>query len=97
MAKIVSITEHFAHFLNDLKDSFWGDLEARTKLSWKRLFESESERLRRLYTACDSYDRGPRPAGSYRNGYTRAGSVPVLGCGRKARSRWRGLKENLYP
>jgi len=69
MAKIVSITEHFQHFLADLKDSFWGDLEARTKLSWKRFFESESERLRDAYAVRDSYERGPRQPGQYRNGY----------------------------
>ena len=28
MTKIVSISEHFQHFLTDLKESFWGDLEA---------------------------------------------------------------------
>ncbi len=28
MAKIISIDEHFQHFLTDLKESFWGDLEA---------------------------------------------------------------------
>jgi len=35
MVKTVSISEHFEHFLNDLKESFWGDLEAKTKLAWK--------------------------------------------------------------
>ena len=32
MAKIISIDEHFQHFPTDLKESFWGDLEARTRL-----------------------------------------------------------------
>jgi hypothetical protein len=31
MAKIATITEHFQHFLVDLKESFWGDLEAKTR------------------------------------------------------------------
>jgi len=90
MAKIVSITEHFEHFLNDLKDSFWGDLEARTKLTWKRFFESESERLRRLYTACDSYERGPRQAGQYRNGYYERDFVTRFGTLRLRIARTRG-------
>jgi len=69
MAKIVSITEHFQHFLADLKESLWGHLEARTRLSWKRLLESESARLRDAYAVRDSYERGPRRPGQYRNGY----------------------------
>jgi putative transposase len=69
MTKIVSITEHFQHFLSDLKESFWGDLEGRTKLAWKHLFETESERLRDRYAVLDSYERGPRQPSQYRNGY----------------------------
>jgi len=69
MAKIVSITEHFQHFLADLKESFWGDLEGRTKLAWKPLFQAQSERLRDRYAVLDSYERGPRQPSQYRNGY----------------------------
>jgi putative transposase len=69
MTKIVSIDERFAHFLADLKESFWGDLEGRTKLAWKHLFEAESERLRDRYAVLDSYERGPRQSSQYRNGY----------------------------
>jgi putative transposase len=90
MAKIVSITEHFQHFLSDLKDSFWGDLEARTQLSWKRFFESESERLRNAYAVRDSYERGPRPAGSYRNGYYERDFVTRFGTLRLRIARTRG-------
>jgi len=90
MAKIVSITEHFEHFLNDLKDSFWGDLEARTKLTWKRFFESESERLRNAYAVRDSYERGPRRAGQYRNGYYERDFVTRFGTLRLRIARTRG-------
>jgi len=90
MAKIVSITEHFQHFLNELKDSFWGDLEARTKLSWKRFFESESERLRRLYAAHDSYERGPRQPRQYRNGYYERNFATRFGTIRLRLARARG-------
>jgi putative transposase len=69
MAKIVSISEQFQHFLSDLKESFWGDLEGRTKLAWKQFFEAESERMRGRYAVLDSYERGPRRACQYRNGY----------------------------
>jgi len=90
MAKIVSVTEHFQHFLSDLKDSFWGDLEARTQLSWKRFFESESERLRDAYAVRDSYERGPRQAGSYRNGYYERDFVTRFGTLRLRIARTRG-------
>ena len=69
MAKIVAMSEHFQHFLADLKESFWGDLEGRTKLAWKQFFEAESERMRDRYAVLDSYERGPRQASGYRNGY----------------------------
>ena len=69
MTKIVSITEHFQHFLSDLKESFWGDLEGRTKLAWKHLFEAESERLRDRYAVLDSYERGLRQPSQCRNGF----------------------------
>jgi hypothetical protein len=49
MAKITSISEHFQHFLADLKESFWGDLEGRTKLAWKHFLDGESERMRDQY------------------------------------------------
>jgi len=69
MAKIISIDERFQHFLSDLKDSFWGDLEAKTRLAWKQFLEAESERMRHLYMGYESYERGPRQAAGYRNGY----------------------------
>jgi putative transposase len=69
MAKIISIDEHFQHFLSDLKESFWGDLEQRTQRAWKQFLEAESERMRHQYMGYESYERGPRPAAVYRNGY----------------------------
>jgi putative transposase len=90
MAKIVSITDHFQHFLNDLKDSFWGDLEQKTQLAWKQFLESESARMRNLYLACESYERGPRPAGGYRNGYYERDFVTRFGTLRLRIARTRG-------
>jgi len=69
MAKIISIDEHFQHFLTDLKESFWGDLEGKTRLAWKQFLDAESERMRDRYAVLDSYERGPRPTAHYRNGY----------------------------
>ena len=90
MTKIVSITEHFQHFLADLKESFWGDLEGGTKLAWKHLFESESERLRDRYAVLDSYERGPRQARQYRNGYYERDFVTRFGTIRLRIARARG-------
>jgi hypothetical protein len=44
MAKIIPISEHFQHFLAEMKESFWGDLYGETKLAWQRFFELQSER-----------------------------------------------------
>lgn len=66
MAKIVSITEHFQHFLTNLKESFWGDLEQKTQVAWKRFLEAESERLRDQYAVL----------GQLRTGNAQAGTVP---------------------
>ena len=90
MAKIVSITEHFQHFLSDMKESFWGDLEQKTRLAWKQFLESESERMRNLYMGCESYERGPRPAASYRNGYYQRDFVTRFGTIRLKIARTRG-------
>jgi len=93
MGKIVSITEHFQHFLTDLKESFWGDLEAKTKLAWKHFLEAESERMRDRFAVFDSHQRGQRVAGGYRNGYyerdfvTRFGTIRL----RIARTRGKGF------
>ena len=90
MTKIVSIDERFQHFLADMKESFWGDLEGRTKLAWKHLFESESERLRDRYAVLDSHERGPRQPSQYRNGYYERDFVTRFGTIRLRIARARG-------
>jgi putative transposase len=90
MGKIVSITEHFQHFLADLKESFWGDLERKTQLAWKRFLEEESERLRDQYAVLDSYERGSRQPTQYRNGYYERDFVTRFGTIRLRIARARG-------
>ncbi|MFP5233610.1 MAG: IS256 family transposase [Acidobacteriota bacterium] len=90
MAKIISIDEHFQHFLSELKDSFWGDLEQKTRLAWKQFFEADSERMRNLYLGCESYERGPRPVAGYRNGYYERDFVTRFGTIRLKIARTRG-------
>ena len=36
MAKIIPITEHFQHFLAEMKESFWGDGYDQTKQAWQK-------------------------------------------------------------
>jgi transposase-like protein len=62
-----------------LKESFRGDLEAKTRLAWKQFLEPESQRMRHLYMGYESYERGPRPTAGYRNGFSERDSVTPFG------------------
>jgi hypothetical protein len=57
MAKIISITEHFQHFLAEMKEGFWGDVYGQTELAWKQFFEADSERQRDRYAVREAYQR----------------------------------------
>src|ERR1035437_4149537 len=57
MAKIIPITEHYQHFLAEMKESFWGDVYGETKLAWKRLLEADSARQRDGYYERDFVTR----------------------------------------
>jgi hypothetical protein len=69
VAKIIPISEHFQHFLAEMKESFWGDLYGQTELAWQRFFELESERQRDRFSACGRYERAQNQRRVYRNGY----------------------------
>ena len=94
MAKVTPITEQFQHFVQDLKESFWGDLYGKTRVAWERFWEEESRRLRDRYLVADSYERESEERRGYRNGYyvrdfvTRLGTLRV----RVARSRDRSFR-----
>ncbi len=64
MAKIIPITEHYQHFLAEMKESFWGDLYGHTKLAWKRALEAESEWERDRFAARASSMSGAPSGGS---------------------------------
>jgi hypothetical protein len=49
MAKIIPITEHSQHFVEELKESFWGDLQGEAQPAAKKFFELLSERQRDRY------------------------------------------------
>ena len=92
MAKVTPISEHFQHFVSELKESFWGDLQGQVQQSMRKLFELLSERQRDRYMISPRHGR-QKPRLDYRNGYyerdfvTRFGTLRL----RIARSRKRGF------
>ena len=68
MAKIVAISEHFQHFLAEMKESFGGDLYGQTRQAWQQFFELQSERERDRFSGAGRYERR-RGRRIYRNGY----------------------------
>jgi putative transposase len=92
MAKVTPITEHFQHFVKDLQESFWGDLQGQVQQSAQKFFELLSERQRDLYMVSARYAR-PEQRKDYRNGYytrdfvTRFGTLRL----RIARTRKKGF------
>ena len=69
MAKVIEISEHFQHFLAEMKEIFWGDRYGQTKLAWQQLFELQSERQRDRYAVRAVYQRRRNRQQPYRNGY----------------------------
>ena len=92
MAKVTPITEQFQHFVSELKESFWGDLQGQVQQSMRKLSELLSERQRDLYMVSPRHSRH-KPRRDYRNGcyerdfVTRFGSLRL----RIARTRKRGF------
>jgi putative transposase len=92
MRTLTPVTEQFQHFVEDLKETFWGDVYGKTQALWKKFLEAESARERDQYMGCGAYEQkeGRR---DYRNGYyerklvTRFGTLSL----KIARSRERGF------
>ena len=100
MAKIIPITEHFQHFLREMKESFWGDVYGQTRLAWKQFFELDSERQRDRYAVRESYQRRRSRRQPYRNGYYERDFVTRFGTIRLRIARTRGksfLPRGLEP
>ena len=98
MAKItrMRVTEQFQHFLEELKESFWGDLYGKTRQAWKKFWEAQSERERDSYLGVGWYDRvEPAQRRDYRNGYYQRDFVTRLGTIRLRIARTRG--KNFIP
>ena len=100
MGKVTSISEHFQHFLADLKETFWGDLYGQTRLAWKQFLEAESQRERDRYAVRDAYQRRQSRRQPYRNGYYERDLVTRFGTLRLRIARTRGrsfLPRGLQP
>jgi len=89
MGKVTPITEQFQHFVRDLKESFWGDLNGKAQAAVKGLLEEESRRQRDRYLCREAYGRRER-GGEYRNGYYEREIVTRLGTLRLRIARTRG-------
>ena len=63
MRNVTPITEHFQHFLADLKETFWGDGYGKAKGVVQGFLEEESARLRDPDGRCEPHG----PGGSYRS------------------------------
>lgn len=95
MGKVIPITEHFQHFVADLKESFWGDVYGKTRQAWKKFLEAESLRERDRYLGLGWYERAPEPEGrDHRNGFYARDYATVLGSLRLrvARTRQKGFR-----
>jgi hypothetical protein len=92
MAKVTPITEQFQHFVSELKESFWGDLQGQAQQSMRRLFELLSERQRDLYMVSPRHSR-QKGRQDYRNGCDQRDFVARFGTLRLriARSRSAGF------
>ncbi len=74
-------TEHFRGFVQDLQESFWGDLQGKTRAVLKELLEKDSEQQMAEYLGLQWYERAreERPRPDSRNGFYERDYVTPLG------------------
>ena len=89
MGNVTPITEQFQHFVQDLKESFWGDLNGKVQAAVKQLLEEDSRRQRDRYLCREAYERRAG-TGEYRNGYYERDFVTRFGTLRLRIARTRG-------
>ena len=65
MAKVTHSTAYVQHFVSELKESFWGELQGQVQPSMRRLFELLSERQRDRYMVSPRHSR-QKPRRDYR-------------------------------
>lgn len=74
-------TQRFAGFVQELQESFWGDMQGRTRELLKKLLETDAEQQMEQYLGLKWHERPAEPAerGDYRNGFYERKFVTVLG------------------
>ena len=95
MAKVTPISEQFQHWLQDLKEGFWGDLCGQTQLAWKKFFQADSARQRDPYCGAGWHERREQTEPDYRNGYYERDFVTRFGTLRLRIARTR--QKNFLP
>ena len=90
MGKVTPITEQYQHYLREVRESFWGDVYAKTRLAWKGFWEEQSRRQRDGYLGTESHERAGEKRRDYRNGYYERDFVTRLGTVRLRIARARG-------
>ena len=66
MRKVTPITKQFQHFEEDMKESFWGDLNGKAQAALRGLLEEETRKQRDRYLCREAYERkgaGGEPGG----------------------------------
>jgi putative transposase len=93
MKKLAPVTEQFQHFVEEVKETFWGDVYDKGQQAVKQLLEADSERQRQRYLMTETYERTGVAGRDYRNGnyqrdfVTRFGTIRI----RVARTRQKGF------
>lgn len=90
MGKLAPITEQFQHFVENLQESFWGEVYGKTRQAWKQFLEEDSQRQRDRWVGLDRYERGEGGEGEYRNGFYERDFVTIFGTIRLRVARSRG-------
>src|SRR3989304_3292179 len=70
MGNVTPITEQFQHFVKDLQESFWGDLNGKAQAAMKALLEEKSRQARGRFV-CRGGDERRGGGGGGRDGGSR--------------------------
>jgi putative transposase len=77
MSRVIPITEQYQHFVEGVKENFWGDLYGRTRQFWKQFWEEQSRRERDRYLGVKDYER--EADREHRNGFYERHLVTIFG------------------
>src|SRR3989442_2249960 len=78
--RVKNTTQRFQVFVRDLQESFWGDLQGRTREMLKKLLETDAEQQMGDYLGLKWHERAkPAQRVDYRNGFYERDYVTPLG------------------